>query len=148
MVPDGLVRSLNTKASEVEACLTSSRQKRVLTGMPILAQRCRDVNVDVHMCFIDYEKAFDLVHHDKLIEVLNKIGLDGRDIRIIANLYWYQSAIVRVESQLIEEIPIRKGAKDVFSHQYYSTYTIYRSILYIGIYIYIKKPWMKEWKVS
>ncbi|XP_077295049.1 uncharacterized protein LOC143917414 [Arctopsyche grandis] len=55
------------------------------------------MNVDVYACFIDYEKAFDNVRHNKLIEILSQIGLDKRDIRLIGELYWNQAAVVRIE---------------------------------------------------
>lgn len=68
--------------------------REALFSLQVLAQRCRDVGVDVFACFIDYEKAFDTVRHDKLIDVLVQLGLDGRDVRIIRNLYWEQTADV------------------------------------------------------
>lgn len=112
--------------------------REALFGVQVLAQRCRDVNVDIHMCFIDYERVFDSVQHDKLLEVLNKIELDRRDIRIIANQKYYQSTTVRVERWLTEEILYGKVfARDVFFHRYYSIYTLN---------IYFRKLWMKEWK--
>ena len=42
---------------------------------------------DVHICFIDYEKVFDRVKHEKLCDVSKAMNFDGKDIRIIANLY-------------------------------------------------------------
>jgi len=37
-----------------------------LFTLQVLVQRCRDVNKDVFLCFIDYEKAFDRVQHQKI----------------------------------------------------------------------------------
>ena len=53
-----------------------------------IAQKHVEVDQDLYTCFIDYSKAFDRIHHATLIECLEKIGKDGKDIRIIANLYW------------------------------------------------------------
>ena len=47
---------------------------------------------DLYTCFTDYEKAFDRVNHEKLIEKLKLAGLNGKDVRIIAGLYWEQAA--------------------------------------------------------
>lgn len=70
------------------------------------------MNVDVlYACFIDYEKAFDKVKHEKLLEILINNGLDARDIRIIQNMYWNQKAKVRVEDELTEEIEICRGVR-------------------------------------
>lgn len=63
------------------------------------------------MCFIDYEKAFDRVQHAKMLQHLKNIGLDQRDIRIIANLYWGQRASVQIENQSTEEMEIRRGVR-------------------------------------
>ena len=54
----------------------------------------------VTMALIDYSKAFDRIHQATLIECLEKIGVDGRDIRIIANLYLHQKAAIRFEDEL------------------------------------------------
>ncbi len=82
-----------------------------LFTLQVLVQRCRDVNKDVFLCFIDYEKAFDRVQHQKMLEILQRIGLDSRDVRLIANLYWNQSASVRVENELSDEVQIQRGVR-------------------------------------
>ena len=74
-------------------------------------ERYLEKQKDVYICFIDYEKAFDRVNHDKLIEKLKLAGLDGKDIRIIARLYWEQVAVVRTEKGNSEGIKIRRGTR-------------------------------------
>lgn len=82
-----------------------------LFATQVLFQRCRDVNCDVYICFIDYQKAFDRVRHDVLMSILENIGLDDRDLRVIRNIYYNQSAVIRIENQLTEEIQIRRGVR-------------------------------------
>jgi len=65
-----------------------------------ICERSLEVNQDVYICFIDYEKAFDRVQHSKLITILQEIGLDDKDIRIIRNLYWEQQAGVRINGDV------------------------------------------------
>ena len=67
--------------------------------MRTINERYLEKQKDVYICFIDYEKAFDRVNHDKLIEKLKLAGLDGKDIRVIARLYWEQVAVVRMEKR-------------------------------------------------
>jgi len=43
------------------------------------------MNHDLYICFIDFEKAFDKLQHQKLMEVLHQLGLDRRNIHIIKN---------------------------------------------------------------
>lgn len=85
--------------------------REALMGMHVLVQRCLDISVDVYACFIDYEKAFDCVKHEKLITILTNIGLDSRDIRIIENLYWEQTASIKVGNSSSEDIEIKKGVR-------------------------------------
>ena len=44
------------------------------------------MNQDVYLGFIDYEKAFDKLRHEKLVNFLDESELDQQDIRIIKNL--------------------------------------------------------------
>jgi len=45
------------------------------------------MNCNVYACFVDYQKAFDRVQYLKMIKVLQNIGLDEKDVRVIVNLY-------------------------------------------------------------
>ena len=57
------------------------------------------------------ERAFDTVRRDKLITILQEIGLDGRDIRLIANLYWNQTADIRINNQTSGKISIMRRVR-------------------------------------
>ena len=52
------------------------RDKRGFFCVQGLLQNCKDVNRDVFLAFIDYEKAFESVRHDKLVEILQTTGID------------------------------------------------------------------------
>lgn len=58
-------------------------RRETLFGMNVLPQRCHDISVDVYSWFIDFH-----VKHLILIKSLRDISFDGRDIHIVANLYW------------------------------------------------------------
>ena len=45
-----------------------------------LCERMIEENKTLYLCFIDYTKAFDRVQHGNLIELLQKLDLDGNDI--------------------------------------------------------------------
>src|SRR5437867_12849069 len=49
----------------------------------------------IYLCFVDYQKAFDRVRHDKLAEVMVKAGIPDLERRLIINLYWRQHAAGR-----------------------------------------------------
>ena len=91
----------------------------------VLAQKHLEVNKDMYICFIDYAKAFDRVKHYELIECLQSIGIDGKDCRIIANLYWQQKAAIRIEEDLSEYTPIQRGVRQgcILSPLLFNLYT-------------------------
>ncbi|XP_069993113.1 uncharacterized protein [Penaeus vannamei] len=68
----------------------------------MLSERAIEMQKDLYVCFIDYTKAFDKVQHAELLKMLETLDLDGKDIRLIRNLYWEQTACMRVENQLTE----------------------------------------------
>jgi len=85
--------------------------REALFSIQVLIQRARDINADVFACFIDFEKAFDRVQHDKLISILNQSGIDGRDVQIISKLYLQQKANVRIDNETSEEFNIKRGVR-------------------------------------
>lgn len=92
--------------------------------MRLLVQKCYDQCKDVFMCF-DYPKAFDSVRHDLLMALLKKIGLDGKDIRIIRRLYWDQTAELRIGGTLTtDRIRVCKGVQQscIFSSLLFNIY--------------------------
>lgn len=85
--------------------------REALFSLQVLFQRCRDVNSDIYACFIDYQKAFDRVQHTKMIQILEGLGLNKKDLRIIVNLYWNQTASVRVNNESTEAVKIMRGVR-------------------------------------
>ena len=80
---------------------------------------------NLYVCFIDYSKAFDKVRHENLIEILQSLDIDGKDVRILRNLYWEQTAGVRVQNEVGEYCAIRRGVRQgcVFSPDLFNLYT-------------------------
>ncbi|XP_063615371.1 uncharacterized protein LOC134788408, partial [Penaeus indicus] len=55
-----------------------------------------------------YTKAFDKVRHDEIINILEQLHIDGKDLRI-KNIYWEQIAAMRVDNEIGEYQKIRRG---------------------------------------
>ena len=85
--------------------------REALFAIRVLVQNCRDVQKDVFLCFVDYEKAFDKVQHQKLIQVLRTTDVDEKDIRCIQSLYWHQSAHITTNNLTTDDIEIRRGVR-------------------------------------
>jgi len=98
----------------------------------MLAERAIEMQGDLYLCFIDYTKAFDRVQHEKLLQDLIDLDLDGKDLRFIRNLYWEQTACIRVENELSEYVDIKRGVRQgcVFSPDLFNLYgeKIFREI--------------------
>ena len=77
----------------------------------MLVQNCYDPRKDVCLCFIDYEKTFDRIQHHKLMQLLNGLDMDQKDIRCIENLYWYQTAQIKLGNNMSNAIQIRRGVR-------------------------------------
>ena len=76
-----------------------------------IIERSIEKQLALYICFVDFEKAFDTVKHDCLIEVMKKYGIDQADIRMMAELYWKQRAVVRVGEEVSEWINIKRGVR-------------------------------------
>lgn len=85
--------------------------REALFSFNVLIQRCLDVNRDLYVCFIDYNKAFDKVKHDRLVELLRKKNLDIRDVTLISNLYHDQRSNVKIGNEISEEMEIKRGVR-------------------------------------
>ncbi|XP_075151162.1 uncharacterized protein LOC142225273 [Haematobia irritans] len=85
--------------------------REALFSIQTLIQKCRNAQKDVFLCFIDYEKAFDNVLHDRLIDILNAINIEQKEIQCIKSLYWHQTAQVEINGYMTESIPISKGVR-------------------------------------
>ena len=84
----------------------------------ILMKKCIEVQKSLYVCFLEYQKAFDRVQHEKLIQCLQDKGLDGKDTSLIRNLYWDPSAIIRSGRDYSSHIDIKGGVRQgcVLSH--------------------------------
>ncbi|KAL1447016.1 hypothetical protein WDU94_015647 [Cyamophila willieti] len=85
--------------------------REALFSVQVLFQKCRDVSCNVFACLIDYKKAFDRVRHEQMMEILKRTGIDGKDLKIIANLYWNQSAILRIDGDHTDQVKILRGVR-------------------------------------
>ena len=81
-------------------------------NLRVTCERALDARKTVYACFIDYSKAFDCVSHIQLMKVMEEIGIMGRDLHFISNLYWNQSGVVRTGNGISESsFPIKRGVR-------------------------------------
>jgi len=63
------------------------------------------------MRFINYATTFDKVHHVLLFEDLGKPDIAGKDLGLLQNLYWSQTACVRVEGECSVYTQVARGVR-------------------------------------
>ncbi|GFR74690.1 endonuclease-reverse transcriptase [Elysia marginata] len=90
-----------------------------------LIQRAIEVQKDVYLSFINYTKAFDRVRHNEIMKDLTQIKIDGKDLRVIKNIYWEQTAAMRVEGETSTYQKIKRGVRQgcVLSPDLFSLYS-------------------------
>ncbi|GFO01727.1 endonuclease-reverse transcriptase [Plakobranchus ocellatus] len=73
--------------------------RNAILTLSMLMERCIEMSKDLHLCFIDYSKTSDKARHVELFRMLEKLDIDGKDLRLFSNLYWDQTASVRIEGE-------------------------------------------------
>jgi len=64
--------------------------------MRVSCERNLEYDNKVYVCFVDCEKAFNRIDRVKLLDILDNMGVDWRDRRLIWNLYIGQSAYMQM----------------------------------------------------
>ena len=124
-----MARSRNRIRPEIgkEQCgfVDDAGTKTAIWMVRILSERAIEMQRDLYICFIDYTKAFDKVQHEELLKLLQSLDLDGKDTRLIRNLYWDQTAWMRVENELSEFTQIQRGVRQgcAFSPDLFNLYS-------------------------
>jgi len=86
-----------------------------IAALRVLYERSSEHNNKVFICYVDYKKAFDHVNWIKLMDILQKIGVDWRDRRLIWNLYNGQAAYVRIGDGHSSASGIGRGVRQGYS---------------------------------
>jgi len=65
-----------------------------IAALRVMCERSLQHNEKVHICYVDFEKAFDRVDWVKLMTILQSLGVDWKDRKLIWSLYNGQKAYV------------------------------------------------------
>ena len=82
------------------------------SNVGVIADRLLNHQKSLFSRFIDCKKTFDRVQHQKMLDVMDCIGIDDKleDLRIVQKVYWHQTASVRVNGEETEESSMSKWA--------------------------------------
>ena len=76
-----------------------------------IIEKANEFNRELHLCFVDYRKAFDTVHHNRLWKVLVELGVPVHLVMLMRNLYDGQVAQVRTVYGESDEFTIGQGVR-------------------------------------
>src|SRR6476469_8010341 len=79
--------------------------------MRMICKRSLEFGNNVYICFVDFEKAFDSMNWEKMMKVLQSIGVDWRGRRMISELYMNQEAVVRAAGGESDPGAIGRGVR-------------------------------------
>jgi len=74
-------------------------------------EKAREFQKNINFYFIDYAKAFDCVHHNKLWKILKEMDIPDHLTCLLRNLYARQGATVRTGHGTIDWFQIGKGVR-------------------------------------
>ena len=85
--------------------------------------KAREFQENIYLCFIDYAKVFDCVHHNKLWKILKEMGVPDLLTCFLRNLYAHQETTVRTRHGKVDWVQIgMEYIKVVCCHPAYLTY--------------------------
>jgi len=77
----------------------------------MISERTLEIDEELNVCFIDWQKAFDRVNWTKLMQIIKETGIDLRERRLISNMYMAQSVKVRLNRGETRSVKIGRGVK-------------------------------------
>ena len=105
-----LQQYVNYELPYVQAGFRKGRETRdKIANICWIIKKAREFQKNSYFCFIDYAKAFELVHHNKLWKILKELGIADDLICLLRNLYAGQEATVRTEHGTTDWFQIGKG---------------------------------------
>ena len=95
---------------EVQAGFRKGRGTRdQIANIFWVIKKAREFQKNIYFCFIDYDKAFDCVDHNKLWKILKDMGIPDHLTCLLRNLYAGQEATVRTRHGAADWSQIGKG---------------------------------------
>ena len=76
-----------------------------------LTERAIEIQKYLYLCFIDYTKAFDKLRHEEIMSILDSLNIDGKYLRIVRNIYWEQTAAIRIGHDLSTFQDMKRGLR-------------------------------------
>ena len=116
---------MNCELPDVQAGFRKgSRRRDQIANISWIIKKAREFQKNIYFCFIDYAKAFDCVHYNKLWKILKEMGIPDY---LLINLYAGQETTVRIGNRTTDWFQIDKGVCQgcIFSPCLFNLYAEY-----------------------
>ena len=119
-----LQQYVNREFPDVQAGFRKDRGTRdQIANIRWIIKKAREFQKNIYFYFIDYAKAFDSVHHNKVWKILKEMGIPDQLNCLLRNLHAGQEATVRTGHGTTDWFQIGKGVRQaVYCHPAYLTY--------------------------
>ena len=119
-----LQQYMNRELPDVQAGFRKGRRTRdQIANIRWIMEKTREFKKNINFCFIDYAKAFDCVHHNKLWKILKDMGIPDHLICLLRNLYAVRKQQLELDmEQQTGSKKEKEYVKAVYCHPVYLTY--------------------------
>ena len=91
---------MNYELADVQAEFRKGRRTRdQIANIRWIIENLKEFQKNIYVCFIDYDKAFDCVDHNRLWKILQEMGIPDHLTCLLRNLYSGQEETVRTGQQ-------------------------------------------------
>ena len=104
-----LQQYVNHKLPEFKLVLEKAEEPEIKLPTSAGSWKKQEFQKTIYFCLIDYAKAFDCVHHNKLWKILKDTGIPDHLTCLLRNLYAGQEATVRTGHRTTGWFQIGKG---------------------------------------
>ena len=95
-----LQHCVNHELPDVQAGFRKGRgTSDQITNIRWIIKKVREFRKNIYFCFIDYDKSFDCVRHNKLWKILKEMGIPDHLTCLLRNLYAGQEATVELDME-------------------------------------------------
>ena len=94
---------VNRELPDIQAGFRKGRGTRdQIANIHWIIEKAREFQKNIYFCFIDYDKAFDCVDHNKLWKILKEVGIVNHLTCLLRNLYAGQEATVKTRHETMD----------------------------------------------
>ena len=105
-----LQQYVNHELPDVQAEFKKGRGTRdQINNICWIIEKAREFQKNIYFCFHDYTRAFDCIDHNKLLKILQEMGIPDHLTCLLRNLYAGKEATVRAGCVTTDSFQIRKG---------------------------------------